>query len=223
MRQPLLAVVAFALLSGCGTHMSPMAGHALAPNAFAAAEAKKKAIDPPAPLPPRQAFSAGDAAAIATQAYAEAFATKDPKACQQVAETALEKMAALVPSSDLAKQIVPFAKAALKTNTTDPENARRLALWPMLYISKGLTNANDPTFFEMTAKLMQSMLNFKDGLQVGMTTLNYLEDSPNGYVKTMVAKAFATFRNPKVDTQATYKTTLATLEEIGQTLAATKK
>lgn len=186
-------------------------------------DSDKPVVNPPAPGPIRQGFTTNDAAAIAGQAYTAAFNATSGAAAQQIAGLALQKIAALVPGTTLAVQIVPYAQAVLQTPTTDDQNAKRVALWPLLYISKGLVSSDDPTFYELTAKVMQSMLNWNDGLAVGLATLNYLDDSPNGYVKTMVLKALASYRNPGTNIQGSYNVALTTLQEIGTTLAAIKK
>lgn len=224
MRKSLLAVVAFALLTGCGTHAGPMAttlaGTALAARAV---DADKSAIPMPNPMPVRQGFTANDAASIANQAYTQAFAAKKPEDVQKIAATALDKIVALLPDSTLAKQVVPYAKAVLGTKVADAENQRRVALWPLWYIAKGVTTSDDPAFFEMSTKVMESMVNWKDGLTVGLATLDFLKDAPNGYVKTMVEKAFAAYRDPKNDMQASYKEMVNTFKDISTTLKAVKK
>jgi hypothetical protein len=218
MQKTLVALLGLVLLTGCGTTMSPAGVQANA-RTLAVREAGKPVVDPPKPLPPRQGFSKSDVTAIATDAYAQAFAAKTPAEAHKIAANALEKIAALKPKTKLANDVVPYAQAVLKADVKEAESARRLALWPLLYISKGLEDAENPVFFEMAAKVMESMLNWKDGLAVGLVTLDVLQDSDNGYVKTMAAKAFVAFKNPRVEPQDGYKNTLATLKEIGDTFA----
>lgn len=224
MHKSLLTVVAFAMLTGCGTVAHPMAA-TIANSAMAirSADPDKHAVNPPAPLPPRQGFTVSDAASIATQAYATAFAAKTPADAQEAAKLALSKIAALVPGTNLATQVVPFAQAMMACKLTDAENQRRAALWPLLYISRGLSSTQDPQFFDCAAQVMKSMVNFQDGLAVGMASLNFLSDSSNGYVKTMVEKAFAAYKDPKTNLKDSYNLTLETLKDIGTTLNAVKK
>jgi hypothetical protein len=219
MQKTLVAMLSLVLLSGCGTHANPT-GVQAASRTLAVREAGKPVVDPPKPQAPRQGFTKADQTGIATTAYAEAFAAKTPAEAHKIAAGALEKIAALKPKSKLATDVVPFAQALLKADVKDNESARRVALWPLLYISKGLDDAENPVFFEMAAKVMESMLNWKDGLAVGLVALDVLQESDNGYVKTMAAKAFVAFKNPRLDPQDGYKNTLATFKEIGETFAA---
>ena len=219
MQKSLVALLTLVVLSGCGTTTSPF-GVKAPSRTLAVRAAGKVVVDPPAPLPARQGFSKSDITSIATDAYAHAFAAKTPAEAQKIAHNALEKIQALKPKSKLATVVVPYARAVLKADVKEDESARRLALWPLLYISRGLDDAENPVFFELTAKVMESMINWKDGLAVGLVTLDVLQDSDNGYVKTMAQKAFVAFKNPRIEPQDGYKNTLETLKEIGQTFAA---
>jgi hypothetical protein len=224
MQKPLLAVLAFALLSGCGTVMSPVAGKAVNHSAMAirsaGADADKHSVAPPVPLPARQAFSRNDVQAIATAAYADAYAAKTPEATQKIVTLALEKIRVMVPGSGLAVEIVPYAEGVMKTQVANDEDSRRLALWPLNFISKGLETSGDPRFFQMTQQVMEAMTTWQDGLAAGLTTLDYLNTSNNPMVKAEAAKALAEYRNPQNDLQESYKNTLATLKTIGTKLAA---
>ncbi|MDB5099700.1 MAG: hypothetical protein JWM80_4121 [Cyanobacteria bacterium RYN_339] len=219
MQKSLVALLSLVLLSGCGTTTS-LTGTPVASRTLAVREAGKPVVDPPRPVAPRQGFTKADVTSIATEAYAQAFAAKTPVEAHKIAGNALEKIAALKPKSKLANDVIPYALAVLKTEVKEAESDRRLALWPLLYISKGLDDAETPVFFEMAAKVMESMVNWKDGLAVGLVTLDVLQQSDNGYVKTMAAKAFVAFKSPRLEAQDGYKNTLATLKEIGETFAA---
>jgi hypothetical protein len=222
MQKPFLAVLAFALLSGCGTAMSPVAGKTVNHSALGvrSADANKHSVAPPAPLPDRQAFSRNDVQTLATAAYADAYAAKTPAAAQKIVLLALEKIKVMVPGSGLAVEIVPYAENVMKTQVANDEDTRRLALWPLNYISKGLETSADPRFFQMTEQVMEAMTSWQDGLAAGLTTLDYLNDSNNAMVKAEANKAIAEYRNPHNDLQESYKNTLAALKDIGNKLAA---
>jgi hypothetical protein len=218
MKKSIVALLGLVLLSGCGTTVNPV-GMQTTARALAVREAGKPVVDPPKPEPARQGFTKQDVLGIATDAYAHAFNAKTPAEAHKIAGAALEKIQALKPKSKLATDVVPYALAILKADVKETESDRRLALWPLLYISKGLDDAENPVFFEMAGKVMESMTNWKDGLAVGLVTLDVLQQADNGYVKTMAAKAFVAFKSPRLEAQDGYKNILATVKEIGDTFA----
>jgi hypothetical protein len=230
-----LVVLAAIVLSACGVAPAPTATR----TAMSALQARatdhgpilskpsaglpKRAEPLPQPEPPRQGITKKDAATIAGSAYAQAFAAKTPAEAIATAKLALEKIEAGLPTNSSLHAVVRYARTAIaETEVSDPENARRIALWPLHYLKKGVQGVKDPLFFEMTAIMMESMLNWQDGLALGLVTLDYLGDHPDGYVKTMAAKAYAKFRSPKVDLEASYKLTLQTMKDIQETLEALK-
>ena len=224
MQKSLLALLALATLTGCGIAPMPAPGTAVFSRGLAArsADPDKHAIAPPAPLPVRQGFNPGDVQAIAKAAYAQAYSAPTSAAAQADATLALQKIQAIAPGSTLATQVVPYVESLMQTKVGDDQDARRLALWPLLYISQGLASTGDPTFFELAGKTMQSMLNFNDGLAVGLATVNQLTGSSNGYVQTMAEKVVADYKNPQNDLKASYNDILSTLQQIDTTLAAIK-
>lgn len=229
----LVLAAAFAL-TACGVAPAPTAGR-LAAAALAAradhgpilnkpsAGLKKKVEPLPQPEPPRQGITKKDLATVAGDAYAQAFAAKTPAEAVAIAKLGLEKIKAMAPARSEVHGVLRFAQAAIaETEVSDPENARRIALWPLHFLKKGVAGVKDPLFFEMAAMMMESMLNWQDGLALGLVTLGFLDQHPDAYVKTMVAKANAKFRSPKVTLEESYKLTIQALKEIQDTLETLK-
>ncbi len=234
MKHMTLVLLAAFALAGCGINPAPTASRAAAQTLQARADhgpilskpssGQHKKVEPlPAPDPLRQGISKKDVASVAGDAYAAAFAAKTPAEAIATAKLGLEKVKAMVPARSEVQGVIKFAQLAMaKTEVSDPENARRIALWPLHYLKKGVTGVKDPLFFEMSAIMMESMLNWQDGLALGLVTLDFLDGHPDGYVKTMVAKAHAKFRSPKVSLEDSYKLTVQTLKDIQDTLEALK-
>lgn len=230
-----LVLLAAFVLAGCGVSPAPtasrMAAHGLQARgadhgpilAKPSTGQAKQAIPLPAPDPLRQGITKKDLASVAGDAYAKAFAAKTPAEAVATAKLALEKLDAMAPARSELRAVLKFAELAIaEVEVSDPENARRIALWPLHFIKKGLTGVKDPVFFEMTATMMESMLNWQDGLALGLVTMDFLDAHPDEYVKTMVAKAHAKFRSPKVTLQDSYKLTIQTLKDIQDTLETLK-
>lgn len=230
MKHIALTLVAALVLAGCGTLNAPT-GARLTGSTFQARTIdrpstgeKKHVISLPAPEMPRQGLTKKDVTSVATSAYAEAFAAKTPAEAVAIAKLGLEKIHVVAPANSPVQTVVKFAQLAIaQTEVSDPENARRIALWPLHFLKKGVGGIKDPMFFEMTATMMESMLNWQDGLAFGLVTMDFLEDHPDGYVKTMIAKAAAKFRSPKVTLEESYKLTLQTFKDIQDTLATLGK
>lgn len=230
-----LLLLLAATLAGCGVTAAPTATR-IAGQGFQARAIdhgavlqkpstgeKKRAQPLPQPEPPKQGLTKKDVTTVAASAYAEAFAAKTPAEAVAIAKLGLEKIHLVAPANSPIQGVVKFAQLTIaQTEVSDPENARRIALWPLHFLKKGVAGVKDPMFFEMTATMMESMLNWQDGLALGLVTLDYLGDHPDGYVKTMAAKAAAKFRSPKVTLEESYKLTLATLKDIQETLATVK-
>ena len=226
-----LTLVAAILLAGCKT-AAPGAARLSGSSDFSAraiverpSTGEKKIATPlPQPEMPRQGLTKQNVQTIAASAYLEAFNAKTPVEAMAIAKLALEKIHVVAPFNSSVQGVLRYAhKAIAETDVSDPENARRIALWPLHFLKKGVGGVKDPMFFEMTATMMESMVNWQDGLKLGLVTINFLEDHPDGYVKTMVAKAAAKFRNPKITLEESYKLTLQTFKDIHDTLATIGK
>lgn len=235
-----VAVLTAVLLAGCGAPGSPTAIKGLPglKGGFTALERPahhepilskpaqgltKHARPMPEPDAPTQGLTKKDVSSVAGAAYAQAFKAKTPTEVQQIAKLALEKIKSSIGKESKLQAVVKFAQQLInKSEVSDPEDGRRLALWPLHFLKQGCSGTDDPMFFEMNAMLLESMLNWQDGLAVGLVALDLLEDHPDGYVKTMVAKAATQFRNPKIGLEDSYKITLATFKEIQATLLVLK-